>query len=61
MVGNGRRTPNNGPFPVYTNVIFSCNFGYELIGPADLACDSNGQWSLGKPACLRVTGKNEQK
>jgi len=54
---NGIFTPDNLAqyVVVTTNVTYSCNAGYALVGEENTAtCQQNGRWSMEEPSC---TGK----
>lgn len=36
--------------------VFSCAWGYKLIGPPGIECELNGNWSGPLPKCVRKYG-----
>ena len=44
-------TNTDGSFDYLSNVIYSCNRGYETSHPTQLQCQSNGTWTNSVPVC----------
>ena len=40
-----------------TQLVFSCNAGYNLIGPSNITCLESGRWSDTPPVCKKSNGK----
>ncbi|XP_062989798.1 P-selectin isoform X2 [Elgaria multicarinata webbii] len=49
--GNRNCTHPYGRFAYYSNCIFSCNSGFELVGSEKLKCTDQGNWTGDKPIC----------
>jgi hypothetical protein len=50
-VKNGHR--EGSVFTFTSKVTYHCNQGYQLDGPANRYCQSNGTWSGDAPSCER--------
>ena len=48
---NGRVNTSTGT-TVGSEAVYSCNGGYDLVGPEMRACTSNGTWSDTEPVCV---------
>ena len=48
-----RNIEGNNANLVDTMAIFSCNNGFQLIGPKNISCQENGKWSPDIPKCQR--------
>ena len=44
-------TNTDGSFDYLSNVMYSCNRGYETSHPTQLQCQSNGTWTNSVPVC----------
>ena len=40
-----------------TQLVFSCDAGYNLIGPSNIECLESGRWSDTPPVCKKSSGK----
>jgi len=57
---NGETTYSQG-YQYGSVVIYSCNLGYTLSGPAEITCTETGVWSLtGRTTCT-IVGKGNIK
>ena len=45
---------------VDTTAIFSCNNGFQLIGPKNISCQENGKWSPDIPKCQRKCSTHQE-
>uniref|UniRef100_A0AAY4BUL3 Sushi domain-containing protein n=1 Tax=Denticeps clupeoides TaxID=299321 RepID=A0AAY4BUL3_9TELE len=45
---------NRGFFPVGTVLLYSCDSGYMVDGPAVISCTPSGRWSYEPPLCIRT-------
>ncbi|KFU98758.1 C4b-binding protein alpha chain, partial [Tauraco erythrolophus] len=55
-VENGRKKTGFGPSYSYEDsVMFECDPGYVMIGPAIITCGENNTWSPPKPTCEKIT------
>ncbi|NXT25131.1 C4BPA protein, partial [Syrrhaptes paradoxus] len=56
-VENGKKTHGFGPSYSYRDsVVFECDPGYFMIGPAVITCGENNTWSPQKPTCEKMLG-----
>ena len=46
-----RESPKGDVFAISSNLSFSCQEGFELVGEASLTCQSDGNWSSAVPVC----------
>ena len=44
----------HAPFTCASNVKYTCNEGYWLLGRESPKCGIDGYWTSGKPACIDI-------
>ena len=49
---NGRASGDNR---IGSTVYFTCNNNYVLVGPSNVTCQANGEWTAPSSVCIRLT------
>ena len=58
-IDNGFISPLNSTFTPKSQLTFSCEKGYELIGAPILICDPGAKWSFKPPYCMKYSPEPE--
>jgi len=52
VLANGSYVPENTTYHYGDTIEFSCQHGFDLLGPNSVACLTTGMWSNSLPVCL---------